>query len=99
MTVDFLATSEIGAVEFSMDGLAATKSAVMVFGRTVIIAVPCVTFECTVVEPPKTNCVAVQSGATSTASVIIPQESLMATRPATSFPKACEAISTAAGFN
>ncbi|CAB5048251.1 unannotated protein [freshwater metagenome] len=48
------------------------KSAVIVFGRTVMIEIPWLTLECTVVEPPKTNCVVEQSAATSTASVIIP---------------------------
>ena len=46
------------------------------------------------VEPPKTSCVATLSAATSTASVIIPDSSAIATRAATSLPNACEATST-----
>ena len=67
------------------------------FGRTVIIGVPWETFECTVVEPPKTNCVAVISAETSTASVIMPEPDLTAVRAATSLPNACDATRTAAG--
>ena len=58
---------------------------------------PCETLECTVVDPPKTDCVAVASLATSIASVMIPDSQSTATRPATSLPNAWDAISTADG--
>ena len=53
-------------------GLAAEKSAEIEFGRTVMTDTPWLMDECTVVDPPKTSCVAMAFASTSTASVIIP---------------------------
>ena len=43
--LDFFAASEIVAVAFSTAGVAAVRSASTLFGRTVMIGVPCETFE------------------------------------------------------
>ena len=67
------------------------------FGRTVMIGVPVVTFECTMVEPPKMDWVATKSSEIPTASVITPLLILIASRPAISLPSAVEVINTAAG--
>ncbi|CAB4334681.1 unannotated protein [freshwater metagenome] len=81
----------------SIAGDDAEKSASTLLGRTVITAVPCETLDLTVVDPPKTDCVAVRSAATSIASVMIPESVSTETRAATSLPKACDAIRTAVG--
>ena len=65
--------------------------------RTVMIGVPCVTLEWTIVDPPNTTCVAVRSAETSTASVMMPLPVRTARRPPTSLPSALEVTSTAAG--
>ncbi len=69
----------------------------MLLGRTVMIGVPTGTFDFTTVAPPNTDCVAVPSAATSTASVMMPEPDLMARRAATSLPSAVLATRTAAG--
>src|SRR5664280_2692964 len=66
-------------------------------GRTVKIGVPACTVDCTMVEPPKIDCVATRSAETATASVMIPDPVLTAVRPAISLPSMEEAASTAAG--
>ena len=86
--VAFFEQSAIVTDILSTAGDTATVFASMEFGRTVMIATPCATFECTVVDPPKTICVALISAATSIASVIKPDFVAIATRPAISFPVA-----------
>jgi hypothetical protein len=58
---------------------------------------PWVTFEVTVYPPANTDWVVVRSAATSVASVMIPEPSLMATRAAISLPSGLDEISTAPG--
>jgi hypothetical protein len=76
---------------------AGAASGAVELGRTVMIGVPLVTFDCTMVEPPKIDCVATRSALTPTASVITPLSGLDRQRPAISLPSAVEVMSTAAG--
>ena len=64
-----------------------------------MIDTPCETEEWTVVDPPKTDCVAMTSALTSIASVINPELHRTAKRPPISLPRAEEEISTALGLS
>ena len=55
MTVAFFEASATENDIVSTLGVDSVVFASTEFGRTVIIGVPCETFECTVVEPPNTN--------------------------------------------
>ena len=59
---------------------------VTALGLTVITGTPCVTAAVTVQLPANTDCVVVPSAAMSVASVIRPDSSLTASRPAISLP-------------
>ena len=72
-------------------------SGAMEFGRTVMIGTPVRTLDRTTVDPPKTLWVAWRSAETSTASVMTPEPSRTASRPATSLPSAVLDTSTALG--
>jgi hypothetical protein len=62
------------------------------FGFTVMIGVPLVTLAVTVKLPANTLCVVTGPSCTSTASVIRPESSLMASLPAISLPSTVEGI-------
>ena len=95
--LDFLALSAIDSASFEIAGEAAEKSAEIELGRIVMTGTPELTDERTVVDPPKTSCVAITDASTSTASVMIPESVATATRAATSLPNACDAIRSAFG--
>ena len=76
---------------------AGAGSGVTALGFTVITGVPWVTDAVTVQLPAKTDWVVVPSAAMSVASVIRPDPSLTASRPAISLPSVVELIRTAAG--
>ena len=97
VTVALVAASDRVTATSTRAGVAGAASGATELPRTVKIGVPAVTFECTTVEPPNTDCVAVSEASMSTASVMTPESVRTARRPAASLPSAVEAISTAVG--
>ncbi|CAB4967204.1 unannotated protein [freshwater metagenome] len=92
------AESEILTANSSTAGFEVAAIGSIELALKVIIGTPVVTAECTVVEPPNTDWVVIKSLSTPTASVIIPELVLTATRAAISLPLADEVISKAFGF-
>ena len=91
------AASEIVTSICSVAGSVGAASGVTAFGLTVITGAPCVTAAVTVQLPAKTDCVVEPSAAMSVASVIKPEPSFTASRPAISLPSGVEVIKIAAG--
>ena len=95
-----LAASETSTLTASTVPAPAAASGLVEFGLTHTTGTPLVTTDFVVKLPAKTDCVVVTvppSTATSTASVIMPDSVLSATRAAISLPSPPETTSTAAG--
>src|SRR4029453_15468271 len=91
------AASEIVTWICSVAGSVGAASGVTAFGLTVTIGAPCVTDAITVQFPAKTDWVVVPSVTMSVASVIKPDPSLTASRPAISLPSGVEVSKIATG--
>src|SRR5262249_18715788 len=95
-----LAVSVNSTVTGSSAAAPGDTSGATAFGRTATIGMPAVTFDLTMMAPPKMDCSATgppSPGVRSTASVSTPEPVLTASRPATSLPSAVAGTSPGGG--